>query len=373
MTLPPGAIVIAGGSGFLGLSLATFLAAPATPVILLSRNAPRVQGPWTHIRWDARTPDPSWVACLENASALVNLTGRSVDCVKTPDRVDEILRSRVESTLALGHALRAATNPPPVWVQMSTAHIYGDPPQTRCSEDSPLGHGLAPDVGRAWENAFNESLLPSQRGVVLRTSFVIGRDRGAGAGAMSRFRTLARLGLAGTIGHGRQGISWIHETDLNRLIAQAIADASMHGVYIASAPHPPRPIPSHSASSCAQCDARCGFRSASRRPHGSCASERHSCSRPTPISHSSADTSRPIDCKTSVSRSSTQAWTRRSGKPCGTDSSPIPHTAEGPPLHPPDPEGRRLCPCLSRPPSPNASPRDTRSSGASRDAVAARK
>lgn len=238
MTLPSGAIVIAGGSGFLGLSLATFLASPATPVVLLSRNAPRAQGPWTHVRWDARTLAHEWHACLNNAAALINLTGRSVDCIKSPDNVDEILRSRVESTLALGRALRNIEKPPPLWLQMSTAHIYGDPPTLLCTEDSPLGHGLAPDVGRAWEHAFHEAALPNQRTVILRTSFVIGRDRGAGCGAMSRFKALARLGLAGTIGHGRQGISWIHETDLNRIFQRALTDASMQGVYIASAPNP---------------------------------------------------------------------------------------------------------------------------------------
>ncbi len=233
-----GPVVIAGGSGFVGLSLAHHLASASASVTLLSRNPPRVAGPWTHVRWDGRTLEGGWAEALSGASALVNLTGRSVDCVKTPDHVDEIVRSRVESTLALGRALRAVRNPPPVWAQMSTGHIYGDPPEVVCDERSPLGLGLAPQVGRAWEGAFEEAALPHQRTVVLRTSFVIGRDRGAGAGALSRFRTLARLGLAGRIGHGRQGISWIHESDLHRIFERAIGDASMEGVYIATAPSP---------------------------------------------------------------------------------------------------------------------------------------
>ena len=35
-----------------------------------------------------------------------------------------------------------------------------------------------------------------------------------------------------------QGMSWIHETDLNRLFERALFDATMHGVYIASSPNP---------------------------------------------------------------------------------------------------------------------------------------
>ncbi len=103
-----------------------------------------------------------WRRELDGAVGLVNLVGRSVDCIKTPDSQDEILRSRVEATRVLGLAVRSVDSPPPVWVQMSTAHIYGDPPQVTCTEDSPLGYGLAPFVGRAWEEEFRASVLPNQ-------------------------------------------------------------------------------------------------------------------------------------------------------------------------------------------------------------------
>ncbi|WP_337176564.1 DUF1731 domain-containing protein [Paludisphaera sp.] len=232
-----GPVVIAGGSGFLGVSLATHLAGLGRPVVILSRNPPRAAGPWRHVPWDARTLG-DWRRELDGAAGLVNLVGRTVDCIKTPDHRDEILRSRVEATRVLGEAVRAVAAPPPTWVQMSTAHIYGDPPRVVCDEDSPFGCGFAPMVGRAWEEEFAAGALPTQRGVVLRTSFVVGRDRGAGGGALSRLRTLVRLGLGGTVGPGTQGMSWIHEADMNRLFERALNDPVMRGAYIASAPSP---------------------------------------------------------------------------------------------------------------------------------------
>lgn len=235
--LDSGPVVIAGGSGFLGTSLATWLSSRGVMVIVLSRRQPKVRGPWRHVAWDARSLG-DWSRVLDGAAGLVNLTGRSVDCVKTPDRQDEILRSRVESTRVLGQALRVVDNPPPVWVQMSSAHIYGDPPEVVCTEDSAFGYGLAPTVAQAWEAEFAASVLPEQRGVVLRTSFVIGRDQGAGGSALGKLRWLTRLGLGGTVGTGRQGLSWIHETDLNRLFERALVEPSMHGAYVASAPQP---------------------------------------------------------------------------------------------------------------------------------------
>ncbi len=230
-------IVIAGGSGFLGLSMAEQFSRDGADVTILSRTKPKSSGRWSHCLWDGRTLG-DWTTALDHADAVVNLSGRTVNCIKTPDHQDEILRSRVESTRVLGEAMRAVSSPPPVWVQMSTAHIYGDPPSVICDEGSADGIGFAPTIGRAWEAAFAESKLPDQRAAIMRTSFVIGRDRGAGGGALATLKLIARLGLGGKVGRGTQGLSWIHENDLNRLFAKAITDDSMSGVYIASGPNP---------------------------------------------------------------------------------------------------------------------------------------
>ena len=234
---PNGKIVIAGGSGFLGVSLSHHLVNRGFTVTQLSRTPPKLTGPWDHVVWDGRTLG-EWKAALNDAVAVVNLAGRTVDCIKSAENRDEILRSRIDSTRVLGRAMRSIDRPPPAWVQMSTAHIYGDPPTSVCTEESTLGYGLAPEVGRAWEREFATAILSTQRGVILRTSFVVGRDRGAGNGAMLRLGRLARVGLGGRVGSGKQGMSWIHELDMNRIFERAIVDASMTGVYIASSPKP---------------------------------------------------------------------------------------------------------------------------------------
>ena len=236
MTIEPtliGRVVIAGGTGFIGTNLARHLADLGCEVVLVSRKAPKVESPWKHVKWDGRTVG-KWAKHLEGAAAVVNLAGRTVDCIKTPDHCDEILRSRVEATMTIGKALRDIAKPPPVWVQMATAHIYGDPPEAVCDEDSPFGFGLAPIVGKAWEAAFAEAAPSKMRQVILRTSFVLG----ANGGAFPKMGMLARCGLGGRVGHGRQGISWIHIDDMSRLIVRTIIDDAMKGAYIATAPNP---------------------------------------------------------------------------------------------------------------------------------------
>ncbi|MCC5829027.1 MAG: TIGR01777 family oxidoreductase [Phycisphaeraceae bacterium] len=233
-------IVIPGGSGFLGQGLARSLEAAGYAVTVLGRAAARpadlpetVQ--WR--QWDGKSTG-DWVSCLDGAAAVVNLVGRSVDCRKTPENKREILESRTNSCHALGQAMRAIAKPPPVWIQSATAHIVGDPEpkDTICDESTPPGpmHEMAPSVGVAWEKAFYEAKLPEQRDVVMRISFVLGPH----GGAMARLTRLTRLGLGGTIGSGRQWISWIHQDDLNRLIIQAIEDDRYRGVYMVTAPEP---------------------------------------------------------------------------------------------------------------------------------------
>jgi uncharacterized protein len=237
MDLQKKRIVIAGGSGFLGLSMAQEFAGRGADVTILSRSVPKAAGAWRHLPWDGRTLG-DWSTAIDGSDAVVNLAGRTVNCIKTPDHRDEILRSRVESTRVLGHAMRCVSSPPPVWVQMSTAHIYGDPPSVVCTEESAEGYGLAPTVARAWEAAFAESKLASQRGVIMRTSFVVGRDRGAGGGALGTLGLIAKLGLGGKVASGTQGMSWIHEDDINTIFARAIVDDKMSGAYIVSSPNP---------------------------------------------------------------------------------------------------------------------------------------
>ena len=229
----PGRVVIAGGTGFLGRSLASHLTDMGHDVVVFSRHEPTDIGSWRHASWDGHSVG-EWAAHLDGAAALVNLAGRTVDCIKTPDHCDEILRSRVDSTLALGRALKRVERRPAVWIQMSTAHIYGDPPEVLCDEDSEFGYGLAPFVGQAWEDALARSVPESMRSVVLRTSFVLGR----GGGALRHLVRLTHWGLGGRVASGRQGISWIHQSDLNRLIVRAMAGRGMRGAYLATAPNP---------------------------------------------------------------------------------------------------------------------------------------
>ena len=230
-------IVIAGGSGFLGRACTRHLHALGAEVVVLSRREPGFSGKagFERVRRVDWSGGPAaWHGWLDGADGIVNMIGRSVNCRKTPAHCDAILRSRVDSVRLLGKALGMVDKKPPVWVQSSTAHIYGDPAECHIGDDATTGWGLAPDVGRAWEAAFADNLPAGTRGVLLRTGFVIGRE----GGALPVLARLARLGLGGKAGHGRQGFSWIHTQDFCRIVERALLNPGMDRTWNVTAPVP---------------------------------------------------------------------------------------------------------------------------------------
>ena len=224
-------IIIFGASGFIGTSLIQSLNNIGITPIAVSRRKPKA-GEFTYVQWNTTDKEPFWINYTDDNSIIINLIGKSVDCRKTPETIDRILRSRIDSTRYIGLSLISKNKSPKHWIQMSTAHIYGDS-ELVLTETDITGYGLAPHIGREWENAFNTVCPKSTIKTILRTSFVIGKE----GGAFPILKKLSRLGLGGTIGNGKQGMSWIHQYDFDNLVLQIIEN-EWSGTIIASSPHP---------------------------------------------------------------------------------------------------------------------------------------
>jgi uncharacterized protein (TIGR01777 family) len=223
-------LVIAGGSGFLGRVLADAWSRDEGEAVLLSRRpAPPSGSIWTVV-WDGRTAN-GWSAELEGAAAIVNLAGRSVACLHTPENREEILRSRVDSVRAVASGLASCRNPPPVWIQASSLAIYGNPGDRICDETAPLADDFSARVCKAWEEALFAS--DSARRVALRIGIVLGRG-----GALGAWAKLARWFLGGSAGSGRQYVSWLHQDDFVSMVRWAIDRPQAMGTYNATGPNP---------------------------------------------------------------------------------------------------------------------------------------
>ncbi len=235
-------IVIPGGTGQVGTILARAFHSEGYDVVILSRN-PK-SAPWRVATWDAQTIG-DWGAELEKADAVINLAGRSVNCRYDEENRRAIKESRVDSVRVVGEAIRHATCPPRVWLQMSTATIYAhryDAPNDEASgiiggaePDAPDTWRFSIDVAKSWERALDEADTPHTRKVKMRAAMVMSPDKG---GVFDELLRLVRCGLGGTAGDGRQYISWIHHEDFARAVRWLIAHEGLDAAVNLAAPNP---------------------------------------------------------------------------------------------------------------------------------------
>ena len=237
-------IVVPGGSGQVGTVLARAFHAAGDEVVVLSRHpAPR---PWRVVEWDGHTPG-NWHREIDGADVVINLAGRSVNCRYNAANRQQMIDSRVLSTRAVGQAVAAAARPPRVWLQASTATIYAHRFDAANDERSGIiggGEADAPDtwrfsieVARAWERTFEEARAPHTRKIAMRSAMTMSPDPG---GVFDTLVTLAKRGLGGRAGDGRQFVSWIHYVDFIAAVRWLIGHETIDGIVnIAS----PRPLP----------------------------------------------------------------------------------------------------------------------------------
>lgn len=229
-------IILAGGSGFLGRALAAHFVAAGWEVVIITRSQRQKEGLGRFVLWSG-----DWQRELDGASAVVNLTGKSVNCRYNARNRREILDSRVNSTCALGEAIGRCADPPPVWLNASTATIYthtfkqawdeaGETAATPEAKDA-----FSVEVAQAWEHALAEAPTPHTRKVAMRMAMVLGHGKNS---VFPVLRRLVRLGLGGQMGNGQQFVSWIHESDYCRAVEWLLTHDDIHGVVDLAAPNP---------------------------------------------------------------------------------------------------------------------------------------
>ncbi|WP_437293964.1 epimerase [Sorangium sp. So ce426] len=235
-------IVLPGGSGQVGQILARAFAADGHEVIVLCRSASVPAG--RVVPWDGRTLGP-WAGELDGADVVFNLAGRSVNCRYTDENLRAMRSSRVDSTRAVGEAIAAASRPPRVWLQMSTATIYAHRHDAPNDEATGLLGGDEPgvpstwrnsvEIARAWEQALDEARTPRTRKIAIRASMVMSPDRG---GIFDVLLGLTRRGLGGPAGGGQQFVSWIHDRDFVRATRFLIERNDLSGPVNLASPGP---------------------------------------------------------------------------------------------------------------------------------------
>jgi uncharacterized protein (TIGR01777 family) len=207
-------IVIAGAGGFIGRALASHFR--NHQCVLLSRTPQKGAQFWD--------PDRGIIdlEAIAHADVVINLAGKSILGLWTPERKKQIVKSRVQCTEFLVHALNQA--PPKVYVGASAVGYYGDnrPGEIFTENDPPASDFLA-QLCVEWERAHN--LLKPSRRILMRLGVVMDPS----GGMLGKILPLFKLGLGGRLGDGQQRLSWIGLLDLVRAIEYCLHNPSISG------------------------------------------------------------------------------------------------------------------------------------------------
>ena len=226
-------LIIAAGTGFLGQVLVNHFQNKLEEIVILTRGKSQIINGIKYVNWNARTFS-GWENELENATVLINLAGKSVDCRYTKENKKEILLSRIESTKILNKAVLNCKNPPKHWLNSSTATIYRFSLDKQMDEvDGEIGNDFSINVALSWEKAFFKTETPNTLKTALRTSIVLGKN----GGAFIPLKNLAKTGFGGKQGSGNQFVSWIHEDDFANAAA-FIIEKEISGIINVVSPEP---------------------------------------------------------------------------------------------------------------------------------------
>ena len=230
-------VIISGAAGFIGRALCQAFHKDYE-VIVLSRDALRAAGAigeWAKVvEWDARTAG-TWARQAEGAYAIINLAGESLAAGRwTQSRRASIVQSRTNSAGAVVDAVSGAKVKPAVVIQASGVGFYGLRGDELLTEDSAAGSGFLADVCRRTESMAARVERSGVRYVALRSGLVLGRE----GGVLPRFITPYRFFLGGTLGRGRQWVSWIGLEDEIRAIRFLMENQNLNGAFNLAAPSP---------------------------------------------------------------------------------------------------------------------------------------
>lgn len=221
-------VAITGSSGLIGAALGKTLEGGGHSVVRMVRGASDAPD----AMWDPRA---GWIrpGAFEGVDAVVHLAGESIGEGRwTESRRKLLLDSRVIPTRLLVSHLAEMANPP-LLVSASAIGYYGNRGDEVLNEQSGRGSGFLADVTNAWEEAAfsgRESGVPT---TILRFGVVLSRK----GGAFPRMLLPFRFGAGGTLGRGRQWMSWVTLDDVVGAISHVI-ETKTQGTFNVTAPGP---------------------------------------------------------------------------------------------------------------------------------------
>lgn len=221
-------ILIAGGTGFVGRHLISFLLKQGYALSILSRKALPPANNMVYYRWniDQGYIDPK---AFEGVDTIINLTGANIGEKRwTPKRKQMLIDSRVKSINLLYKYVSENAFPVQTLISSSAVGYYGATTGDAIyTESDPPGNDFLSSICIQWENAAQQFQQLGTRVIILRKGVIIGPD----GGFFGKMAPLARRGINPALGSGKQYIPWMDIGDLVRLYGFMLEHTDLSGIF----------------------------------------------------------------------------------------------------------------------------------------------
>ncbi len=209
-------ILIAGGTGFIGKQLSDLLVDNGHKVFILTRNPSDSH----HIFWNPQEGEMPFNVCFDDIQVLINLTGEGINEKRWTAQQKKLLyTSRIVTTHLLFEKKEFF---PKLEQYISASGITAYPFDDGIhlwKESESFGDSYIAQLVKDWESSANlfSSFVPV---CILRIAVVLGSE----GGALPLFTKLTKLGVGGSVGHGKQQMPWIHLQDLVAIFINAVEE-----------------------------------------------------------------------------------------------------------------------------------------------------
>jgi uncharacterized protein (TIGR01777 family) len=221
-------IFMTGATGFIGRAAVAHLQGQSHAITAWVRNEARAKG---LLGSGVRIVGPKLSKKdlrleIEHSDAVVNLAGRPLAGVRwTKKNKRELSDSRARIAQLLSEQIQQCNNPPKVFISASAVGYYGDRGSETLEEESGIGKGFLSELCSQWEQAALAARKCGTRVCLLRTGLVLGRE----GGLLQRLVPGFKLGLGIYIGTDKQRMSWIHLSDMARVIQFCLVNPDISG------------------------------------------------------------------------------------------------------------------------------------------------
>ena len=229
-------ILISGGTGLIGRALTAKLLGQGHSIAALEHLKPVKNllgdGVWAVRNW--KNGD-QLLEILEWAEVVINLSGKPIDSGRwNAKNKSELMDSRVSVAQNIADGISQCVTPPRLLISASAVGYYGHGGESELREDAPKGSGFLAELCEEWERVALACQSPLTRVCLLRFGVVLSRE----GGMLKALSTLLALRISIFFGSGKQFLSWVHLSDVVRIVEKCIDDPRLEGAINCSSPTP---------------------------------------------------------------------------------------------------------------------------------------